>query len=103
MKFLFEIKIPTDVGNEKLQNGSLMKDIPRVLEEIRPEATYYGVSGGRRAIYLVVELDKSSRLPEVAELFWQRLHAEVCVNLILDAEEFKEAGSGIERVTKNKG
>jgi hypothetical protein len=102
MKFLFEIKMPTEIGNKKLEEGSMLKDISKVLDQLHPEAVYFSVSGGKRAIYMIIEMTKSEKLPEIAEQFWLNLHADVYFNLILDADEFKRAGAGIEKVVKSK-
>ena len=51
---------------------------------------------------MIIEMANSEKLPEITEHFWQNLEADVCVNLVLDADEFKRAGAGIEKVNKSK-
>jgi hypothetical protein len=102
MKFLFEIKIPTEIGNKKLKEGSMLKDISKVVDQIHPEAVYFSATGGKRGIYLIVEMKNSEKFPEIAEQFWLNLQADVYVDLVLDADEFKRAGAGIEKVVESK-
>ena len=102
MKLLFEIKIPTEVANKKLREGTMLKDMTRITESIKPVATYFGLTGGKRGIYLIVDVPGPEKIPEIAELYWQHLEAEISVFPILDAEEFKNSAPGIERSLKSE-
>ena len=101
MKLLYEIKIPTEVGNKKLRDGKMLENIARITESVKPVATYFGITGGKRGIYMIVDVSGPEKIPEIAELYWQNLEAEISVFPILDEEEFKNSAPGIERSLKS--
>lgn len=46
MRFLFEKKILTEIGNKKLKEESLLKDIPKILDQVYPEQFILWFFGG---------------------------------------------------------
>ncbi len=41
MRFLMEVKIPTGIGNKKIKDGTLMKQMQAYFGEVKPEALYF--------------------------------------------------------------
>ena len=102
MKFLVETRIPTDVGNQKLKDGSLMKEMQAYLDEIKPEAIYFALAHGKRTVYMVINIPSADKMPEIAEPLWLDWQAEVFVTPVMDAKEFEKAGIGIQKVLRSR-
>jgi hypothetical protein len=77
MRFLMTIDIPTEHGNAAIKNGSLPKVIESVLNDIHPEAAYFGPRAGNRAAFVVFDLDDVSLIPSIAEPLFIELGAKV--------------------------
>jgi len=98
MRFLVEVQIPTEVGNAALKDGSLIRGHENYLNEVKPEAVYYTLANGRRAIYLVVDLESPEKLPAITEPLWLDLGAEVRVAPVMTSEDFQKALRGLQEV-----
>jgi hypothetical protein len=44
-RFVREVTIPTETGNEAIRNGTLPSIVQSILEELKPEATYFFAIG----------------------------------------------------------
>lgn len=98
MRFLIEVRIPTEEGNAALKDGSLIKQHQKYLNDVKPEAVYYTLANGKRAIYLVIDIESPDRLPEITEPLWQDLNAEVYVAPVMTSEDFQKALRGLQEV-----
>ena len=102
MKFLLEVKIPTEVANKKLKDGSLIKEMHAYLGEIKPEAIYFGIRYGARTLFMVVNAPAPEKLPEICEPLWLDWSAHVEVLPVMDSHKFEKAGPGIQKVLKSR-
>lgn len=84
MRVLMKVKIPVDIGNAALKDGSLPRTLDEVFGKIQPEAAYFLVEDGKRCGYVVFDLDDPSRIPSIAEPLFQNLHAEVDWTPVMD-------------------
>jgi hypothetical protein len=100
MKFLIEIRLPTTIANEKLKSGQLLKELPSFLKEANPEMLYYGISGGKRSQFMVVDIKSPEKIPEIIEPFWLTMEAEIYLTPVMGQDEFQKAGDGIQRILK---
>jgi hypothetical protein len=99
MRFLIKASLPTEQVNDLLHKPEFPDVISRVLADMRAEATYFGLEGGRRAMYVVAEAKETHDLPRLAEPFWLRLGAEVECIPVMNAEEFAKAGPLLAELT----
>lgn len=102
MKFLLEIVVPNEVGNQKLKDGSMMKHLHKYLGEVKPEKVYFGIAHGKRTLFMVIDVPSAEKLPELLEPLWIDFQAEIFITPVMDAHEFEKASLGIERVVKER-
>ncbi len=57
---------------------------------LEPECAYFYAEDGKRAALLVFDMDSSSRIPAIAEPFFQALEAEVTFTPVMTADELRE-------------
>lgn len=101
MKFLIEVRIPTDVGNEDIRDGVLLQELGEYLEMIKPDAVYYTLRAGGRCILLIVDIETADRISSIAEPFWLNWEAEVRFIPLITAEEFEKAGTYLQQLIRS--
>jgi hypothetical protein len=62
MRFLLKVELPVETGNAVSKKGGLGKTIHSILDELKPEATYFLASSGKRAGYIFVEMQDASQI-----------------------------------------
>ncbi len=100
MRFLVKAVTPTESGNALIKKGKLGEIIQGILGELKPEAVYFTAEGGKRTIYLVVDLPDASHLPRVAEPFFLAFNATVEFHPTMTPEDLMKAGPDIENAVK---
>lgn len=69
--------IPVESGNDAARNGELEPAIHSILEEQKPEATYFIAEGGTRTGLVFLGLESAAGLPKIAEPWFPGLNARV--------------------------
>ncbi|CAL9515790.1 MULTISPECIES: hypothetical protein [Streptomyces] len=90
MRVLLKATLDTDRANEAIRSGKLPEVISRTLDQLEPEAAYFGPLGGRRTALLVFDMQDSSELPPTGEPFFTELGAEVEVSPIMNADDLRK-------------
>ena len=80
MRFMLTFRVPTEKGNALARAGTIGQTIQTVMEEIQPEAAYFGDMEGARGGYLVINMDDASQIPAMAEPLFLGLDATVQVH-----------------------
>ncbi len=73
----------------------------KILEEIKPEAAYFGERDGKRGGILIVNLDNPSEVPKLAEPWFLTFNAEVEFRVVMTPEDL--AKSDLEGLGKKWG
>jgi hypothetical protein len=100
MRFLVKAVTPVESGNALIKKGKIGETIQGILGELKPEAVYFTAEGGKRTIYLVVDLPDASHLPRIAEPFFLTFNATVEFHPTMTPEDLVKAGPDIERAAK---
>lgn len=90
MRVLLRATLDTEKANEAIRSGKLPEVISRTLDQLKPEAAYFGPLGGRRTALLVFDMQDSSELPPTGEPFFTELNAEVEVSPIMNADDLRK-------------
>ena len=102
MKFLMKVKVPVEVGNKGLKDGTMMTQMQKYLKDTKPEAVYFGVANGQRTLFLIVNVASGDMLPSLAEPLWMDFKADIHFMPVMDAKEFEKAGPSIMKVAKER-
>ncbi len=92
MRFIFKFSIPPEKFNDALLDGTVGDKIGEILEETRPEATYFFADGGRRGGLLIVDLKDTSEIPRIAEPWVLNFNAEIEFIPTMTADDLRKAG-----------
>ncbi len=103
MRVLMKVELPVEAGNAAIMEGTLPKTIESILQEQNPEAAYFFTSNGRRAGLLFLDLKDPSQIPALAEPWFLAFNAGIEIQPVMNREDLKKAGPGIERAVKKYG
>ena len=98
MRTLLKVSMPVEQGNRALKDGSLPKTIQTLIQELRPEASYFFAEQGRRTALFVFDLKDPAQIPQVVEPLFATLNAAVEMVPVMNADELK---AGLEKTMKN--
>jgi hypothetical protein len=103
MRVLLKVTMPVEKGNAGIKDGSLGKTIRSILADLEPEAAYFAAEDGKRAAFIVFEMQDPSQIPAVAEPWFLAFNASVEVRPVMNAEDLAKAEGDMERAAKNYG
>ena len=92
MRFIFEVKIDRDRGNELLRDPQFGAKMNQLLADVKAEAAYFSTVDGQRGGYIVLNMDDASEIPAKAEPFFLWLHADIRVIPVMKPEDLQKAG-----------
>lgn len=92
MRMLVKATMQVDTFNNAVRDGSVGPKIGRILEDIKPEATYFIEEGGKRTALLLVEVADPSRIPAIAEPFFLTFNANVEFHVVMSPDQLGKAG-----------
>src|SRR5918992_3265561 len=87
MRFMLTFRVPMDEGNAGIKDGSLGQTLQTIIDELNPEAAYFGPIEGARGGYLVVNFDDPSQLPAIAEPLFLGLGATIQISPVFTPDE----------------
>jgi hypothetical protein len=69
MRFMLTFRIPPEEGNAAMKDGRFMSTFQSIMEELQPEAAYFGPIEGARGGYLVVNMDDASQIAAIGKRY----------------------------------
>ncbi|MGW5782532.1 hypothetical protein ACWEWK_00895 [Streptomyces sp. NPDC003757] len=95
MRMLLKATMDTETSNDLVRSGRMPELMKKMLDDIKPEAAYFGALGGRRTALLVFDMQENSDMPRVGEPFFTELNAEVEVCPIMNREDLAKGLDGL--------
>jgi hypothetical protein len=77
MRMMARVEFGLEKGNEVLKSGAIQDIFNKVMDQLKPEAAYFGPVNGTRGCYLVVDMDDSAQLPAFSETLFAEMHAKI--------------------------
>jgi hypothetical protein len=77
MRMLLIVRLPNETFNAAVRDGTAGPKTKAILDEVRPEAVYFTETNGQRTVVIVVELERPSRVPALAEPWFLTFNAAV--------------------------
>ena len=103
MRFMLTVRIPPEEGNAAMKDGRFMPAFRSVLEELQPEAAYFGPIEGARGGYLVVNMDDASQIPAIAEPLFLGLGATVQITPVFTPDDMPNLTDTIDQARQKYG
>lgn len=98
MRMILHAKMPNEPFSSFVKDGSVGKRIQKILEEIKPEATYFTEFDGHRSALLIVDVADASKIPALAEPWFLVFNATCELHIAMTPEDLGK--SGIDTVAK---
>jgi len=95
--------MPLEKGNELAKNGTLAETVQTIMEELQPEAVYFGDIEGARGGYIVVNMDDASQIPAMTEPLLQGLKATIQVHPVMTPKDLAKGTPAIEEAARKYG
>ena len=92
MRMLLDVKIPHEMFNAAVRDGSAGEKLKRILEATKPEAVYFTERHGQRGAIMIVNLDDPSKVPTFAEPWFLTFNADVEFHVTMTPEDLARAG-----------
>jgi hypothetical protein len=92
MRILLTIRLPHETFNAAVKDGSAGAKTAAILDELKPQAVYFTEMNGRRTVVMIVELEKPSMVPALAEPWFLTFNADVEFHVVMSPEDLQEAG-----------
>ncbi|WP_328383126.1 hypothetical protein OHS81_05980 [Streptomyces sp. NBC_00400] len=89
MRMVLTARIPTQTGNELIQNSQLSKIMESAFAALQPEAAYFTLDEGERTAFFYFDMRESSQMPTLLESFFMDLNAKVSLRPVMNAEEWR--------------
>jgi hypothetical protein len=99
MRMLMKVSIPVESGNKGVAEGLLPKTITTFVDQMKPEAAYFGLDNGRRTAFFVFDMTDNAMVPSAAEPFFMNLNASIELQPVMSFEDMK---SGVDRAMKKR-
>jgi hypothetical protein len=103
MRFMFKAICDTEKVNDLAKKGAFAEKIKSILEELKPEATYFAAEKGSRTAILIVDMKETSEMARVAEPWFLAFNAKVKFLPLMVPEDFAKAEPFIEGAAKKHG
>ncbi len=87
MRFLFKITPDAATFNACVKDGTAPQKMQTILSETKPEAAYFGETGGKRTVFLIVNMDEASQLPPLAEPWFLVFNSTIEMHPVMLGED----------------
>jgi len=77
MRMMVTLQFPLEPFNTMVRNGSAGPTMMRIIDDLKPEASYFGEQDGRRGGWLVIDVKSPSDVPRIAEPWFLKFDAEI--------------------------
>jgi hypothetical protein len=88
---MMHVQCPIEPFNSMVRNGTAGSKMMKILDDLKPEAAYFGSQGGKRGGILIVDVAKPSDIPRLAEPWFLNFNAEVDFKAVMSPEDLVEA------------
>lgn len=91
MKMLLTVEFPIEPFNSLVRSGKAGELIGRILETIKPEASYFTEQDGKRGGIFVVDVKTPSDVPSISEPFFLIFQANCKFRILMNPEDLQKA------------
>lgn len=89
MRFLIRAKIPTEAGNQMVQDPNLLSKLEKYINKVKAEATYFFETDGNRVAAFIVDIQSADQIPVLAEPLFSGMGARVELHPVMSFDDLK--------------
>ena len=98
MRIMMVVSLPVEQFNATVRDGSTGAKMKKILDAIKPEATYFTAIDGKRTAVVIIDLADPSKIPSLAEPWFLTFNASVDMYPVMLPQDL--AGAGLEGLGK---
>ena len=92
---MMKVKMDTAAASKAIQAGRMPTVMRSLMEQLKPEAAYFGPDGGYRTAFIIFQMDDPSQLPSISEPLFSEFNATVEVFPVMDREDLERGLSAL--------
>lgn len=92
MRMMMNVQFPHEPFNKLVREGKVGALIHKIMDEIKPEASYFTEQDGTRGVVLIVDIKEPSRIPSLAEPFFLNFNANCQFRIVMSPEDLAKGG-----------
>jgi hypothetical protein len=92
MRIMMVVSLPVEQFNAAVRDGSTGAKMKKILDAIKPEATYFTAIDGKRTAVVIVDLADPSKIPSMAEPWFLTFNASVDMYPVMLPQDLGNAG-----------
>jgi hypothetical protein len=89
---MLHVTFPHEPFNAAVKDGSVGAKMKRILEQLKPEATYFTDHRGHRSAIVIVDVADASRIPAFAEPWFLMFNADIEFHAVMGPQDLAAAG-----------
>ena len=97
MRMMLKFTVPVEKGNAAIHDGTLGTIAEALMNQLKPEAAYFGPTNGKRGGMLFFDMAEPSQIVEVVEPLFLGLDAETELVPVMNADDLRK---GLGKVMK---
>lgn len=95
MRMMLKAQMDTAAATKSLEEGRMPAVMQSLMEQLKPEAAYFGPDGGIRTAFIIFQMDDSAQMPAIAEPLFSEFNARVEIFPVMDREDLERGLSAL--------
>jgi hypothetical protein len=101
MRTLMKVTFPTMKATDAVRTGRMPKELDTMVQELKPEATYFYPDDGHRSALIVFDLKDPSQMPAITERLFE-MEARVTFSPVMNMQDLKKGMEQIHAVAAHR-
>jgi hypothetical protein len=102
MRMMLRAVMDTPTGNAAIRDGSMGEAVGRLMEMLHPEAAYFAPEDGKRACFMVFDMDDPADLPVISEPLFSDMQARVTIVPCMNVEDLQKGLARLQAAAGNQ-
>jgi hypothetical protein len=95
MRMMLKAHLGTAEAAKSIEAGRMPMIMHAMMEQLKPEAAYFGPDDGHRTAFIVFQMDDPSQLPAMTEPLYSELGANVQIFPVMDRDDLERGLSAL--------
>ncbi len=95
MRMMLKAQMDTAAATKAIEEGRMPTVMQSMMEQLKPEAAYFGPDGGVRTAFIIFQMDDPSQLPAISEPLFSEFNARVEIFPVMDRDDLERGLSAL--------
>lgn len=96
MRMMLKAQMDTAAASDSIANGRLPEVMEALMEQLKPEAAYFGPDSGHRTAFIIFDMEDSSQLPAISEPLFSEFKARLEFFPVMDRDDLQRGLSALQ-------